>query len=163
HAVLWAPFRTTLTAAGWSVVPESVDANPASAVVRYSRPGTDAWAFRQLFGADDVRVELVEAAAPGAAFGPAPAAASPAQIAARQRDCHLALYGVKFDFNQATLRPGSEPVLARVAALLQGNAALTVEVQGHTDNVGGDASNLKLSQGRADAVKAWLVAHGIAA
>ena len=38
-----------------------------------------------------------------------------------------------------------------------------IEVQGHTDNVGGDDYNQKLSQGRADAVKAWLVAHAIPA
>ena len=47
--------------------------------------------------------------------------------------------------------------------MLQADAPLTIEVQGHTDNVGGDAYNLTLSQGRADAVKTWLVGHGIAA
>ena len=41
--------------------------------------------------------------------------------------------------------------------------SLSVEVQGHTDAVGGDASNQKLSEARAAAVREWLTAHGIAA
>ena len=54
-------------------------------------------------------------------------------------------------------------MLQRILGLLQRDPPLAVEVQGHTDNVGGDAYNVTLSQGRADAVKAWLVSHGIAA
>ena len=54
-------------------------------------------------------------------------------------------------------------MLQRILGLLQRDPPLAVEVQGHTDNVGGDDYNMTLSQGRADAVKAWLVSHGIAA
>jgi len=71
--------------------------------------------------------------------------------------------GITFDFNQTTIRPESEGTLQRIVTLLQSDAPLKLEVQGHTDNVGGDDYNQKLSHGRADAVKAWLVAHGIAA
>jgi len=70
-----------------------------------------------------------------------------------------ALYGMTFDFNKTTLRADSEGVLQQILALLQSDAPLIVEVQGHTDNVGSDDYNLTLSQGRADAVKAWLVSH----
>jgi outer membrane protein OmpA-like peptidoglycan-associated protein len=38
-----------------------------------------------------------------------------------------------------------------------------VRIEGHTDNVGGAAFNMKLSEGRAASVRAWLVKHGIAA
>ena len=79
------------------------------------------------------------------------------------RDCHVALYGIHFDFNKATLRPDSEPVLEKVLALLKARADLKLEVQGHTDNVGGDDYNQKLSEARAETVSAWLRGKGIAA
>jgi outer membrane protein OmpA-like peptidoglycan-associated protein len=47
--------------------------------------------------------------------------------------------------------------------VLQANPSLSVEVQGHTDNVGGEASNQRLSEARAAAVQAWLTQHGIGA
>jgi outer membrane protein OmpA-like peptidoglycan-associated protein len=54
-------------------------------------------------------------------------------------------------------------VLQKVADLLSKDPALKVEVQGHTDNVGGDAYNQTLSEARARAVMDWLVKHGVAA
>ncbi len=77
--------------------------------------------------------------------------------------CTIEVYGVNFDFDKAVLRPDSEPVLKQVLALFSGNPGYSAEVSGHTDNVGTPAYNLKLSEARAAAVKAWLVAHGIAA
>ena len=47
--------------------------------------------------------------------------------------------------------------------MLSDNPKITLEVQGHTDNVGADAYNMKLSQARADSVRAYLVGHGIGA
>jgi len=69
---------------------------------------------------------------------------------------------VVFDFNKATIRAESEPVLQQVASVMKSLAG-AFEVGGHTDNVGGAAYNAKLSQARAESVKSWLVAHGIAA
>jgi outer membrane protein OmpA-like peptidoglycan-associated protein len=88
-----------------------------------------------------------------------------AQDLAKQldQDCHVALYGINFDFNKATLRPDSEPTLEKVLELLQSRPDLKLEVQGHTDNVGSDDYNLKLSDARAASVVAWLVSKGIAA
>lgn len=77
--------------------------------------------------------------------------------------CKLQVYGIRFDFNKADIKPESEPVLEQVLALFKADPAYQAEIGGHTDNVGGSAYNLKLSAQRASAVKAWLVAHGVAA
>jgi len=51
-------------------------------------------------------------------------------------------------------------VLGEIATLLNTDASLTLEIQGHTDNVGAPAANLKLSQDRALAVKDYVVTKG---
>ncbi len=69
---------------------------------------------------------------------------------------------IQFEFNKAVIKPGiSYKILDEVAGVLQDNPKITIDVQGHTDNVGADAYNMKLSQARADAVRAYLVAHGV--
>ena len=79
------------------------------------------------------------------------------------RSCKVDVYGVNFDFNKTTLRPDAEPVLQQILAMFKDDPSLAAEIGGHTDNIGKPAYNLTLSSGRADAVKAWLIAHGIAA
>ena len=68
---------------------------------------------------------------------------------------------MNFDFNKSTLRPDSDPVLQQVLAIFKNDPTYSGEIGGHTDNVGKEDYNMKLSQARADAVKAWLVAHGV--
>jgi OOP family OmpA-OmpF porin len=76
----------------------------------------------------------------------------------------VALHNILFDTGKATLKPESAAALAPVGELLQNDAALQLEIQGHTDNVGQPAANLKLSQDRAAAVKTYLVqTFGVAA
>jgi OOP family OmpA-OmpF porin len=69
----------------------------------------------------------------------------------------VALHNILFDTGKATLKPESAAALAPVGELLKSEPALALEIQGHTDNVGQAATNLKLSQDRAAAVKAYLV------
>jgi OmpA-OmpF porin, OOP family len=70
---------------------------------------------------------------------------------------------IQFEFNKAVIKPGiSFKILDEVVGVLKDNPKITLEVQGHTDNVGGDAYNMNLSQKRADAVKTYLTQHGIA-
>ncbi|MBE2279115.1 MAG: OmpA family protein [Ignavibacteriaceae bacterium] len=71
------------------------------------------------------------------------------------------LSGVNFDFASANLRPESYPILNNAAQVLMSNPSMRVEIQGHTDNIGTDATNRTLSQNRADAVKSYLVGRGI--
>jgi OOP family OmpA-OmpF porin len=75
----------------------------------------------------------------------------------------IALEGVTFATGSAKLTKESETVLEKAYNTLAQNPEVMVEIQGHTDSAGKRASNVKLSQGRADAVKAWLVAKGVAA
>jgi outer membrane protein OmpA-like peptidoglycan-associated protein len=79
------------------------------------------------------------------------------------RECTIEVYGVNFDFNKSALRPDSLPVLQAVLHLFTATPAFRAEVGGHTDNVGTPDYNMKLSAERAAAVKAWLVAHSVAA
>jgi OmpA-OmpF porin, OOP family len=64
----------------------------------------------------------------------------------------IALYGIYFDFDQATIRPESRPQLSEMAKLLREQPDLGVYIVGHTDNKGGLDYNLDLSKRRANAV-----------
>jgi outer membrane protein OmpA-like peptidoglycan-associated protein len=75
----------------------------------------------------------------------------------------VTLNNILFDTGKATIKPESESPLGTVVELLKGDPALKLEIQGHTDNVGGKDANLKLSRDRAESVKAYLVKAGVAA
>jgi outer membrane protein OmpA-like peptidoglycan-associated protein len=66
-------------------------------------------------------------------------------------------YGIYFDFNRDTIKPESEPVLKEIVQAMTDNPDWKLTVEGHTDNIGGDAYNLDLSKRRAAAVKDALV------
>jgi outer membrane protein OmpA-like peptidoglycan-associated protein len=68
---------------------------------------------------------------------------------------------VLFDTGQYTLRPGAREKLAKVAGIILSHPGLKIKVEGHTDSVGGDEYNMKLSENRAGAVRAYLVGQGI--
>jgi len=70
-------------------------------------------------------------------------------------------HGIHFDVNSANIKPESMGVIGDISKYMKDHADLKIEVDGHTDSDGDDASNLKLSQARADAVKAALVQAGI--
>jgi outer membrane protein OmpA-like peptidoglycan-associated protein len=67
------------------------------------------------------------------------------------------LNNIFFEYAKATLRSESYPELDRIAETLKSNINLTIEIQGHTDNVGSNESNLKLSQDRAESVRTYLL------
>jgi OOP family OmpA-OmpF porin len=70
-----------------------------------------------------------------------------------------AISNLEFDFGKSTIRAKSYPTLNRVAALLI-EKDFSLKLAGHTDNVGSDASNLKLSKDRAEAIRSYLVSQG---
>ena len=72
------------------------------------------------------------------------------------------LRGVNFDFDKCTLRSDAVAILDNAVDVLKGND-IVVAVEGHTDSVGSDAYNQKLSECRANVVKTYLDNNGVAA
>jgi len=76
----------------------------------------------------------------------------------------VAVYGIHFDTGKSDIKPESAPALEEIAKLLNENPALKVYIVGHTDMVADAATNVRLSQARAQAVVTALVTRqGIAA
>lgn len=70
----------------------------------------------------------------------------------------VATQGIYFDTGSDRIRPESSPTLKEIAAMMKEHSDLALLIEGHTDNVGNAASNQTLSEKRAAAVKAILVA-----
>ncbi len=70
---------------------------------------------------------------------------------------------VNFEFNSDRLTPDARNRLLNMADGLRGQPDLLLEIAGHTDSIGSEAANLKLSRQRADAVRRYLVEQGIPA
>jgi outer membrane protein OmpA-like peptidoglycan-associated protein len=68
---------------------------------------------------------------------------------------------VLFDTGQYTLKPGAREKLAKVSGIILAHPGLRIEVEGHTDSVGGDDYNMTLSENRANAVRSYLVEQGV--
>ena len=91
---------------------------------------------------------------------PAPVAAPPPPA---PRAPMLVLRGTNFAFDSATLTTEGTAALAGTLESLKTHPDLRISVEGHTDSVGSDQYNMRLSERRAQAVKKYLVAEGIAA
>jgi len=70
---------------------------------------------------------------------------------------------VLFDTGAFVLKPAATSALEALAALLAKHPTSTLVIEGHTDSVGSPQANQVLSENRANAVRQWLAAHGIAA
>jgi outer membrane protein OmpA-like peptidoglycan-associated protein len=70
---------------------------------------------------------------------------------------------VLFDTGKYSLRPLAREKLAKVAGIVSGHPGLRLDVEGHTDNVGGDDYNQQLSEQRGEAVRGYLTDQGMAA
>lgn len=73
----------------------------------------------------------------------------------------IRLNNLFFDFGKATLKPESNAELDNVFAILNDNPKMEIEIAGHTDNIGSDDANMKLSDERANTVRSYLIAKGI--
>jgi outer membrane protein OmpA-like peptidoglycan-associated protein len=73
----------------------------------------------------------------------------------------VVLQNIQFEYNSSALTNDSRPGIQMLTEFLQRNPELRVELAGHTDNVGSDSYNLKLSSERAETVRDALIANGI--
>jgi len=73
----------------------------------------------------------------------------------------IVTYAITFETGKADLKPESMVEINRIAKLMKDNMDIKFEVQGHCDNTGSDKVNDPLSQKRAEAIVAALVAQGI--
>ncbi|MCM1512728.1 MAG: OmpA family protein [Oxalobacter formigenes] len=90
---------------------------------------------------------------------PAPAPVAAAPVPTSEKVTYAA--DAFFDFDKATLKPEGKAKLDEIVAGLQNMDVEVVVAVGHTDSVGAEAYNLKLSERRAEAVKAYLVSKGV--
>jgi outer membrane protein OmpA-like peptidoglycan-associated protein/tetratricopeptide (TPR) repeat protein len=79
-----------------------------------------------------------------------------------KKDVVVNLKNIFYDFGKATLRDESITELSRVLSMLKETPSLKIEISGHTDNIGSDQSNQKLSQARAQSVVDYLTSKGVA-
>ncbi len=75
----------------------------------------------------------------------------------------IVLQGVNFMFDSSSLTRVAQDTLSRVARDLVANPSVTVEVVGHTDWIGSNEYNMRLSRARAESVKSFLITQGVAA
>jgi OmpA-OmpF porin, OOP family len=87
----------------------------------------------------------------------------PIEIVRIEEEAVVQLNSIFFDFNKAVLKPESFPELDRVVQLMGNKPQMTIEVAGHTDNIGSPDYNQKLSENRASAVRKYFLSKGIAA
>lgn len=73
----------------------------------------------------------------------------------------ITLENVYFDFGKSDVKKESYPELDKIVRLMSENTGIKIEIDAHTDNVGSDDFNLKLSQARAESVLNYLVSNGI--
>ena len=121
NVLLTAAYRDALTKGGWAIVEERASVIKA----HYAQRDRNIWAMVSPSpGGYTVSVADVGSVDLGANLA---------------KVCHVALYGVLFDFNKSTLQPSSDAALQPAANMIAANKTPKLEVQGHTDNIGNDA------------------------
>src|SRR6202035_184508 len=70
---------------------------------------------------------------------------------------------VLFDTGSYTLKPGAREKLAKISGIVLAHPGLSLQIEGHTDSVGGDDFNQQLSERRSDSVRDFLAEQGVPA
>lgn len=77
------------------------------------------------------------------------------------RDGKVVINDIQFDYDNASVRPASAPIIQKIGDMLKAHSDLKLSIEGHTDSDGSSKYNLALSEARAQAVKAALLNMGI--
>jgi len=96
---------------------------------------------------------------PPRAAAPPPPPPAPAPTESKR----IVLRGINFDFDKSNIKREFVPVLDEAAQILKDNPSVQVVIEGHTDSIGTDEYNQRLSERRARAVKQYLVSRGVEA
>jgi outer membrane protein OmpA-like peptidoglycan-associated protein len=91
---------------------------------------------------------------------PPPPAPAPAPPPAKVEPL-VTLHGPQFDFDKATLKPDGKALVDNAVKVMKDKPDLKVSVEGHTDSIGSEAYNQKLSERRAKSVRDYMVSQGI--
>lgn len=124
--------------------------------------------YQRVHGVGDVRyvnagLQLLVQESPPAPPPPPVAQVPPPPPPPAPMKKKMVLRGVNFDFDKANIRADAVPILEQACRTLKEEPNVDVELQGHTDSVGTEQYNMRLSQRRADAVRNWLVKCGVSA
>jgi outer membrane protein OmpA-like peptidoglycan-associated protein len=76
-------------------------------------------------------------------------------------DKRVCIFDLKFEFGSAVLKKQSEKLLDELVSLFQASPEMTIQINGHTDNIGSDEYNQKLSENRAMSVYNYFLKKGI--
>jgi len=138
-------------------VPDGIDKCPNTP----ARTEVDTAGCQRASDTDGDGVDDTKDKCPGTAAGTRVDAAG-CPILFNEAKTPVVLRGVTFESGRSALKPDSYTILDIVAASLVANPDIKIEIAGHTDNTGSAATNTRLSQARADAVRAYLASKGVA-
>ncbi len=146
-------YLNAFKAGGWTIVFQ----NPDLIVARQVKDGIERWAQMDTNGGYYYQLHLGQKADMQQSV-----VSADDMAAALGRDGRISLH-INFDTGKSTIKPDSVPIVDQIVAVMKGNPALSLSVEGHTDNVGTAPSNQALSQSRAQSVVSAVAAAGIAA
>jgi OmpA-OmpF porin, OOP family len=85
----------------------------------------------------------------------------PIQVVPIAENAIVTLNTIFFDFDKSVVKPAAFPELERIVKMMKDRPAMSIEIGGHTDSIGTDEYNLKLSDRRANAVVKFLLSKGV--
>ncbi len=148
-------FQNAVRSAGGQVMREAGDGNDRETTLRLLKGSSEVWiALRALGGVDKIYWLVIVEKQAMQQDVTLDASAMARDIGDTGR---VAIYGIHFDTGKSELKPDSAPALAEIGKLLKNKLELRVYIVGHTDMVADLATNMALSQARAQAVVRALV------